>query len=104
MKKLIGIVCLLFMAGVSFAAPHVFPVPFVATQHTSIKFTDLPGSGEIKIYTIAGEEVKRLSIPPGGFREWDVTNASGKKVVTGVYLYIVDGDGQKSSGKIVVIR
>ena len=49
----------LFLAPL-LAAPHAFPVPFIAKQHTSITFNELPGPGEIKIFTIAGEEVADL--------------------------------------------
>lgn len=88
--------------------PHAFPVPFTPGRnpsHTVISFTNLPTSGTIKIYTIDGRLVSNLTIPTGaGTTDWPVTNSKGEKVATGVYLYIVDGDGTKTDGKLVVIR
>jgi len=97
----------MLFAAPLFAEPHAFPVPFVSKQHTSIFFSDLPGPGNIKIFTISGEEVIDLPIPPGqGQIEWPgpLTNSAGEKVATGVYLFVVDADGKKSTGKLVVIR
>jgi len=89
-----------------FAEPHAYPVPFVAKKHQKIYFNELPGAGEIKIFTVSGEEVARIpvSASEGGQKEWTVTNSSGEKVATGVYLFLVDAGGQKFTGKLVVIR
>lgn len=87
---------------------HPFPNPYVpARGHTDIFFIRLPASGNIKIFTIDGQEVRNLSLPVGHVDPfpWDVKNSSGKQVATGVYIYTVfDGDRKVSSGKIVVIR
>jgi hypothetical protein len=97
---------LLLAVNLLSAAPHAFPVPYVPKDgHINITFTNLPGSGSIKIFTINGEEVASLSVAPGELiKNWPVTNKDGKKLATGVYLYIVDGGGEKTTGKLVVIR
>lgn len=103
---LIVIGLLIFSQSLS-AAPHAFPVPFVERLHQDqgISFKDLPGEGMIKILTVNGEEVVRLTIAPGEFiKPWAVTNSSGKKLGTGVYLYLIESGNQKTTGKIVVIR
>ena len=109
MKKLIAIWTLIFgISASAMASPYAFPVPFVEkdpppTGH--ITFNELPASGTIRILTISGEEVRSLDIPPNaGRRHWDLNNSSGKRVATGVYLFFVDGDGQQTTGKLVVIR
>ena len=92
------------------AKPHAFPVPFVATNpdHVSnqgITFTDLPGSGSIKIFNILGERVVELPVAPGELLKlWNLNNSSGKAVSTGVYIYIVESGDSKTKGKVVVIR
>ncbi len=93
-------------AGVVFAEPHAFPVPFVAKQHTSLTFTELPDAGSISIFTVDGDKVIELQIPAGaGILQWNVKNSGGKNVASGVYLFLVEGsDGSKTEGKIVVIR
>ena len=99
-----SLLCLI--AATAAAAPHAFPVPFVAKQHQEkIWFTELPGTGKVEIFTINGEEVVELPIPSGsGQIEWNVTNSSGKKVATGVYLYRIEGNGEEAKGKLVIIR
>src|SRR5262245_40597143 len=105
MRKLALFLLGLSLAGQIGAAPHAFPVPFVARDHTQISFTDLPGTGSIDIYTINGEKVIHLPIAPGeAIKHWPVTNDDGKKVATGVYLYIIKGGSQETTGKLVIIR
>ena len=103
------VIALAFSAGlfasVSIAETRAYPVPFVAKDDTDIVFTDLPGSGNIRIFTVSGDEVTTLPIPPGqNILHWPVTNSSGKKVASGVYFYLVDGAGTETRGKLVVIR
>lgn len=85
--------------------PHAFPVPFTPSKnasHTKITFTDLPGTGAIKIYTIDGRLVADLPIAAGqALLDWPVTNTKGEKVATGVYIYQIN---EQTEGKLVVIR
>ncbi len=94
-----------FASGWASAEPHVYPVPFVGSQHSDIVFTDLPGAGTLKVFTINGEEVITLSIAPGeALKHWNTQNSSGKKLASGVYLYRGEGGGTEFTGKIVIIR
>jgi hypothetical protein len=88
------------------AEVRAFPVPWVAKESPpNITFTDLPGGGNIKIYTVAGEEVINLPIPSGtNLLQWPVVNSSGRKLASGVYFYVVDGGGTEKKGKLIVIR
>lgn len=109
MKKIFALITMLLMAsGLALAEPYAFPVPFVETDPPptgDITFTELPNSGTIQILTVAGEEVRKLDIPQGAnVAHWDLKNTSGKRVATGIYLYLVEGDGQQTTGKLVVIR
>ncbi len=102
----IALLTVLFCAPrLSFAEPHVFPNPFIAKDHAFVRFTDLPGPGSIRIFTVSGEKVADITIAAGEDpKKWDVVNSSGDKLATGVYLYLVDTGSQKTAGKIVVIR
>ena len=112
MKRLLsmGILVLLF-APTLHAETRAYPVPWVAKDNTDIVFTDLPGAGSIKIFTVSGHWVKTLN-PAGNTIAWDLTNDSGDKVASGIYVYLITigdsggygGSGQKTTGKIVVIK
>ncbi|MBV9079551.1 MAG: T9SS type A sorting domain-containing protein [Elusimicrobia bacterium] len=106
MKRLLsmGILVLLF-APTLHAETRAYPVPWVAKDNTDIVFTDLPGAGSIKIFTVSGEEVTTLPIAQGQNQlHWSVVNSSGRKLSSGVYFYLVDGNGGETKGKLVVIR
>ena len=94
------------LASAGHAETRAYPVPWVATNSPpNIVFTDLPGSGNIRIFTVAGDEVASLSIQPGqNTLSWPVTNSSGRKLASGVYFYLVEGGGTETKGKLVVIR
>jgi hypothetical protein len=106
LKKItLTLMLLSWLAPSSWAASYAFPVPFNAKKHSVIYFRDLPSSGTIKIYTASGEKVSELNISPlENPKAWPVVNSVGEKVASGVYLYVIEGDGQKTVGKLVVIR
>src|ERR1019366_4595931 len=72
--------------------------------HPSITFAGLTVGTTIKIFTASGHEVKELHTD-GPSIAWDLTNDSGAKVASGIYLYVItDTAGDKVRGKIGVIR
>lgn len=101
-----GALLVALIAGPLAAQPYAYPVPFVAQRGDSeIIFKDLPGAGRIRIFTIAGDEVTSLPLAPGQDQySWSVTNSAGEKLATAVYLYQIEGNGQKTTGKLIVIR
>lgn len=107
MKRTIIFVFLFGIVGPVGAEPHAFPVPYVESRaaNSEIYFSELPGEGTIKIFTITGDQVVSLPVAPGMLsRPWDLKNSNGKRVATGVYFFIVEGGGQKTKGKLIVIR
>lgn len=105
-KQLIFFVFALLAAGALWAEPHAFPVPYLPSRDGALMhFTELPADGTIKIFTITGDQVATINIPPSlGSVDWPVVTSEGKKLATGVYLYLIEGGGQKTDGKIIVIR
>lgn len=88
------------------STPVARPNPWRADRHSSpaITFDQLPVGGALKIFTASGHLVKEMSISSASMT-WDLTNASGQRVASGVYLYLVtDGAGQKVRGKVAIIK
>ena len=89
------------------SAVRVYPNPWRADKHAahpSVTFAGLTIGTTIKIFTASGHLAKELHTD-GPSIAWDLTNDSGDKVASGVYLYVIaDGQGDKVRGKVAVIR
>jgi hypothetical protein len=83
----------------------VFPVPFKAgSSDPGITFSGLPNDTRIRLFTVTGRLVHTLHVANGGSTLWDLKNAGGDRVASGVYLYVIEGARQKKEGKIVIIQ
>jgi hypothetical protein len=92
-----------------FSALKVYPNPWRADRPSDhgITFEGLTVGTTIKIFTVSGHKVKELVPQPSslGTALWDLTNDSGDKVASGLYLYLItDGQGNKKKGQLAVIR
>jgi hypothetical protein len=83
---------------------YVYPNPFISSEgHDKFTFMRLTETGTIKIYNLVGELVRAISII-NGTAEWNAKNDEGEDVASGVYVYVVKGEGHITRGKIVVIK
>jgi len=97
-----------------------FPNPFrpARTSQTTICFTTRESVAErnINIYNVSGElvhsapesEIFLKGIDPEDRRvykyDWDGKNDYGDRVASGIYIYVVNADGNKKTGKLAVIK
>ena len=91
-KNLIGIV--------------VHPNPFSPNTMGSkeISFEKLTVNAIIDIFTLNGELVKSGIEGRSGYAIWDGRNDGGSEVVSGLYIYLIRSDIDKTVGKILIIR
>ncbi len=85
---------------------RVFPNPWRADRQfpAQITFSPLASNSTVKIFTLSGHLVRSVQTSSGTFG-WDMTNDSGDKVASGVYVYrIATPDGQSTRGKLSIIR
>jgi len=98
----------------------VVPNPFRAREEWDINgvndlhFINLPERARIKIFTLAGDLVRELdhdARPAGNdittvrdFQRWDLKNASGRDVSSGIYVFRVEAEAFAYQGRFVVIR
>ena len=85
---------------------HAYPNPCkLSAGCTGVTFTRLTLRATISIFTIYGEKVatveKNSNIDSVG---WDLRNSAGAKVASGLYLYVVKGEGSTKKGRLVVVR
>ena len=85
---------------------HCYPVPFKPSAgHTKITFTNLTRFARIRIYTISGELVRTLDKTDTSDKlVWNVRNARGSAVDSGVYLYLIESAVEAKKGKLMIIR
>jgi hypothetical protein len=85
--------------------PRAYPNPWRSRDGgPGITFDRLVDGSIVKIYAVTGEEIKTLP-RTDDFVVWDLTDKSGGKAASGLYIYhVASGDGQKASGKVAVIR
>jgi hypothetical protein len=80
----------------------VFPNPHKAGVHGgNVQFDGLPARSTVKIFTVSGRLVREL---PAGESVWDLRNARGQLAASGIYLFLIELDGQKHRGKLAVVR
>ena len=82
-------------------AGYPFPNPFVIRNSTDrLNFTHAE-DGVVSIFTVTGELVVEQSVNVG----WDGTNQAGRKVASGVYLYIFTSvTDQQHQGKFLLVQ
>jgi len=88
------------------SAVRVYPNPWRSDKDGDIPvtFDRLPLNITIKVFDVSGRWVKELTTP-GASATWDLTNESGQRVASGIYLYLIqDSQGQKRTGKMVIIK
>jgi len=71
----------------------------------AIRFVNVPDYCDVKIYTTAGDLVRRITHSGNGNIEWDTRNDLGESVTSGIYLWrLVDANGNDVYGRIIIIR
>lgn len=110
------LICSLYLNSNILIASDIFaaPVPWVpegnkrATGNLTdgITFVNLPENGEILIYTVSGNFVKRLEFINNSDHKlkWYGKNEGEEDVASGVYFWIAKTDSGTKTGKLVIIR
>lgn len=81
-----------------------------AERSRAINFYNLPHTCTIRIFTLAGDLVKRIDhdrpddSPDAQVEQWDVISRNTQAVVTGIYIYHVSSAMGEQLGKIVIIK
>jgi uncharacterized delta-60 repeat protein len=84
-----------------------YPNPF--SESTRLAYLVVkPEEVSLEIFDLTGKLVRRLvdvvQIPGQHFVEWDGTDSSGRKVSTGIYIYLLTAGEAHQAGKLVMVR
>jgi hypothetical protein len=85
---------------------RVYPNPWRKDKHSGhpVTFDQMTSGSDVKIFSVSGHKVKELNGSSGSVT-WDLTDDSGDQVASGIYIYLIkDSQGNKSEGKLAVIR
>ncbi len=87
------------------ATPRIYPNPWRQDKHQGdpMIFDQMNLNSTVKIFTVSGHLVRTLNAPAGGV-VWDLTNDSGDRVASGLYIYLITSDGSTTRGKLAIIR
>ena len=93
-------------AQANVSTAHVYPNPCSLRDGCNgVTFTRLTLRAVVSVFTVSGEKVRTIeknsNIDSIG---WDLRNESGERVASGLYLFIVKGEGSSRTGKLVVVR
>ena len=102
-----GTVAVLSTFAADLSDVYVFPNPYRQNQHDGrVIIAGLPRTAQIAIYSLDGRLVRELEEFDGdGGAPWDLTDARGEAVPSGVYLIRVESEGQEPViEKVAIIR
>lgn len=87
------------------ALGRVRPNPFRSARgDTAIIFDQLAANSTVKILTVSGRVLKTLKATNGQV-SWDLTNATGENVASGLYFFLVTDElNSKTHGQFAIIR
>jgi hypothetical protein len=91
---------------------RVVPNPYRAQEawdqpgQNEVHFINLPPHAKIRIYTVAGDLVATIdhNDTVRDFARWDLRNAGGQDVASGIYMYRVEADRFQFQHRFVIIR
>ncbi len=95
------------VATVPFSRPFaVYPNPYCyATSAGGVNFVGIKSPATVEIYDLAGRRVAREQVAVGCDEcVWRPAAPEGETLAPGVYVYRVEGRGQREAGKVVVVK
>jgi hypothetical protein len=107
--------------GNSVSDVRVVPNPFLFSAgwqepsgrgtEAKLQFLNVPQGAQIRIFDAAGNYIQTVGPEmlhdgetQSGRAEWNLKNASGRDIVSGVYIYHVTAGGSEKVGRFVVVR
>ena len=91
-----------------FSKARVYPNPIRPNEFhkSAVTFDRLPTGTTIEIYNANGERLDRLTVTSsdGSRAEWLLLNHAATEVTSGIYIYVMEFEDLKKTGKIAIIK
>ncbi|KPL17876.1 MAG: hypothetical protein AMJ92_10590 [candidate division Zixibacteria bacterium SM23_81] len=92
-------------AAANLAEAAAVPNPFSPSRDDVVRFINVPSQASASIFTVLGELVwRKEEVETNGAILWSGVNEGGHPVASGVYLYLLEANGQTKRGKLALIR
>jgi hypothetical protein len=87
----------------SVGSARIFPNPFRPARSSEVKIENVPEGAQVTVYTLSGEKVCALpAADASGKTAWDGRNSGGRSVAAGVYVGVIEANGQRKVFRIGV--
>lgn len=102
----LGVFSLVGQTDTSLETAFAYPVPFLEKRgDRTITFSDLAQKATLRIFSVSGRWVQTLQETDGdGELVWDVRDADGDPLPSGVYFYLLESSADRKRGKLVIVR
>lgn len=101
--ELVGDTEIKHLAKLDAVSPIVSPITdlgvnvFASSYELNISYDQLPDDGQLRLYSLAGQEIGAFQLPKGQFQgTFDISH-----LPAGAYVYHIVSDGRRTTGKIV---
>jgi hypothetical protein len=85
-------------------AVYAYPNPCKAAASAEIMFVNVREGSILDIYNLAGELVFSAGDITVSPYHWKLTNNSGEKIASGVYIYLLKTGADKQTGTLAVVK
>ncbi len=95
----------LFFSADNLKHVFVYPNPVVAGVSPQVTFANLTPDAVVRVYAMDGRlvtEVKETDFDGGV--SWDLRDHQGRRVESGVYIYVVESSSGRKRGKFAVVK
>jgi hypothetical protein len=90
--------------------PYTFQAGWEQGDEDKIQFVNVPPGAVIKIYDASGGYIgtvipsRNLDGSQAGTADWHLVDSDGEQVVSGIYIFRVEAEGNTKMGRFIVIR
>ena len=93
------------IGSIDLTSVYPFPNPVLTKDTEVVRFQNVPPEAELYIFNTSGKRVANVKNHNNSrIRTWYLRNDDGQSVSTGIYIYLVQGDGLLKTGKFSIIR
>ena len=82
---------------------YTYPNPYYSDSGSGIIFQNVPTGSIIRIFNLAGEQIREFEIHTGMQNQllWEIRSS---EIASGIYIYVIEHNGENKIGKLAIAR